>query len=65
VAGEEFINFYLKDKEEELKSKWKIVSFLEDEIEDLEKETTNNKQNYYSISKLKEILKNKKNVAKN
>ena len=62
--GSEFINFYLKDKQEELKNKWKIVSFLEGEIEDFEKEI-DSEQNYYSISRLKKILKNRKNVAKN
>jgi len=66
-VSSEFINFYLKDKQEELKKKWKIVYFLEDElVNNNEKNINYNNEikNYYSISKLKKILKNKKYVTK-
>ena len=100
----EFINFYLKDRQKELKRKWKIISFLEDELLEtsetdgkilknentkkivkenksktiiLKKENSdvnimntntvnkhkNKHRNYYSILKLKEILKNKNNAT--
>ena len=59
----EFINFYLKDKQEELKEKWKIVSFLEEELEETEKRESkklfDKNKNFYSISRLKKILKKK------
>ena len=41
----EFINFYLKDKKEELKNKWKIISFLENETEKSENNVYNNINN--------------------
>jgi len=103
-VSSEFINFYLKDRQKELKRKWKIISFLEDELLEtsetdgkilknentkkivkenksktiiLKKENSdvnimntdtankhkNKHRNYYSILKLKEILKNKNNAT--
>lgn len=60
----EFVNFYLKDKQEELKHKWKIVSFLEEELKEEKKSSINflNSKNFYSISRLKEVLK-RRNVS--
>lgn len=68
--SDEFINFYLRDKEEELKSRWKIVSFLEEEVGEnihsynkdsnqTSSEKSGEEENYYSISRLKEVLKKK------
>ena len=88
----EFINFYLRDKKEALKEKWKIISFLEEEfaentkkelkilktqsiknlkkdilkhqkMEGLNESEREKSKGYYSISKLKEILKKKNNVS--
>ena len=67
----EFINFYLNDKKEELEKKWKIISFLEEKLEEnittdnepLFKKQIKSDNNYYSISKLKSVLTKKKNVT--
>ena len=51
---ESFVEYYLENREEELKNKWKIINFLIEENKEIMKE------NYYPISRLKEILKKNK-----
>lgn len=57
IKVESFVEFYLENKENELKHKWKIIDFLIEEDKLLTKE---NSTSYYPISKLKEILKKTK-----
>lgn len=62
----EFINFYLKSEEDKLKKKWKLKNYIVNENSDIEENYSknnlfSNKKTYFSISKLKEILKQNKN----
>ena len=57
-----FVDFYLENREEELRHKWKIIDFLmnnEKIIQDFNINQCNKKENYYSISRLKNIFKSK------
>lgn len=58
----EFINFYLKSEEDKLKKKWKLIDYIVNENSSIEENYSKNnlflnKKTYFSISKLKEILK--------
>ncbi len=60
----EFINFYLKSEEDKLKKKWKLIDYIINEnietINSSEVNSPSKEQNYFSISRLKEILKQNK-----
>jgi len=61
----EFINFYLKSEEDKLKKKWKLIDYIVNENSDIEENYSknnlfSNEKTYFSISKLKEILKQNK-----
>ena len=54
-----FVNFYLENREDKIRKKWKMIDFLMDEEEENEEKL---QKDYYSISKLRNILKKLKNV---
>lgn len=63
---ESFVNFYLENREEQLKDKWKIIDFLIEENGEISQNghiATNSKKeineikSYYSISRLRKLLK--------